>query len=31
MASFIAGLVAFMAAFYFTLAMVYGLGFTIVL
>ena len=31
MAPFIAGVAAFAALFYFTLAMVYGLGFTIVL
>jgi hypothetical protein len=31
MSLFSAGLMAFIAAFYFAMAMVYGLGFTIVL
>jgi hypothetical protein len=31
MAPFTAGLLAFIASFYFAMAMVYGLGFTIVL
>jgi hypothetical protein len=31
MLTFSAGLMAFIAAFYFAMAMVYGLGFTIVL